>query len=279
MRHPLSSPDAPEPALEASTPTDPVADPAVADPAALTPADCAAAVSAAVADVFAVLGDWRDRVATAVPLATTVELDALVESLVVPALFGPSMPRDAPALLVGAGFVAAEDYRPGRPAHFAWWLGPLASNPLLGTTLAPTRLDLAARVHTEYLRDFRGLEWYQVPESTGRAHVTGPYVDHLCTFDFILTLTLPVLADGRTIGVIGADVSVTRLESAMLPLLLGLASPAALVNAVGRVVVSTEATLSAGDIVPNPRHPLADYDRVACPGIPFDILVRSTSRK
>ncbi|MEC5152059.1 hypothetical protein [Cryobacterium sp. GrIS_2_6] len=256
-------------------------------PAPLPPLACAAAVSAAVADVFTVLEDWRDRVAAAVPLTTRTELDALVETLVVPALFGevePAAPQDAaqhgaaphgaPALLVGAGFIATAGYRPGRPAHFAWWLGPLASNPLLGTTLAPTRLDLAARVHTEYLRDFRGLEWYRVPEATGRAHVTGPYVDHLCTFDFIVTLTLPVQVDGGTVGVIGADVSVTRLEQALLPVLLGLSAPAALVNAVGRVVISTEATLAAGDIMPNPGHPLTSYDRVPCPGIPFDVIVR-----
>ncbi|TFC36060.1 hypothetical protein E3O55_01140 [Cryobacterium sp. MDB1-18-2] len=266
-------------------------------PAPLAPQACAAAVSAAVADVFTVLGDWRDRVAAAVPLTTTTELDALVETLVLPALLGEAEPaahRDAaqhgtaqhgaaphgtaphgaPALLVGAGFIATADYRPGRPAHFAWWLGPLASNPLLGTTLSPTRLDLAARVHTEYLRDFRGLEWYRVPEATGRAHVTGPYVDHLCTFDFIVTLTLPVQVDGGTVGVIGADVSVTRLEQALLPVLLGLSAPAALVNAVGRVMISTEATLAAGDIVPNPGHPLTGYDRVPCPGIPFDVIVR-----
>ncbi|TFB98260.1 MULTISPECIES: PDC sensor domain-containing protein [unclassified Cryobacterium] len=271
-------------------------------PAPLAPQACAAAVSAAVADVFTVLEDWRDRVAAAVPLTTTTELDALVETLVVPALLGEAEPaahRDAaqhgtaphgaaqhgaaphgtaphgaPALLVGAGFIATADYRPGRPAHFAWWLGPLASNPLLGTTLSPTRLDLAARVHTEYLRDFRGLEWYRVPEATGRAHVTGPYVDHLCTFDFIVTLTLPVQVDGGTVGVIGADVSVTRLEQALLPVLLGLSAPAALVNAVGRVMISTEATLAAGDIVPNPGHPLTGYDRVPCPGIPFDVIVR-----
>ncbi|MDY7558530.1 hypothetical protein [Cryobacterium sp. 10C3] len=247
--------------------------------------------------MFTVLEDWRDRVAAAVPLTTTTELDALVETLVVPALLGEAEPaahRDAaqhgtgqhgtaphgaaphgaPALLVGAGFIATADYRPGRPAHFAWWLGPLASNPLLGTTLSPTRLDLAARVHTEYLRDFRGLEWYRVPEATGRAHVTGPYVDHLCTFDFIVTLTLPVQVDGGTVGVIGADVSVTRLEQALLPVLLGLSAPAALVNAVGRVMISTEATLAAGDIVPNPGHPLTGYDRVPCPGIPFDVIVR-----
>ncbi|WBM81286.1 cache domain-containing protein [Cryobacterium breve] len=234
----------------------------------------ATAVSAAVADVFTVLDDWRDRVAAAVPVATTAELDALVESLVVPTLVGGVAAHDTPMLLIGAGFIAAADDRQASPAHFAWWLGPLAGNPLLGTTLAPTRLDLAARVHTEYLRDFRGLEWYRVPEATGRAHVTGPYVDHLCTFDFIVTLTLPVLVDGRMVGVIGADVSVTRLEQSLLPALLGLDAPAALVNAIGRVVISTEATLAAGDIVPNPGHPLAAYDRAPCAGFPFDVIAR-----
>jgi hypothetical protein len=242
--------------------------------APITPESCANEVGEIFAGVFRTLDGWREEIAAAGP-SRPADLDALVEELVVPALqHAPSAAHTPESLLIGAGFIAAPQYVTGRDAHFAWWLGPLASNPLLGTTSEPSRLDLAARVNTEFLRDFRELEWYQVPETTDRTHVTGPYVDHLCTFDFIITLTMPVRAGEQMIGVIGADVYVKRLEKVLLPHFLALDHPVALVNEAGRVVVSTEPSLPAGDILPNPRHPLSEYDRLPCPGTPFLIATR-----
>lgn len=246
--------------------------------APVTPDSCAAEVSDIFARAFHTLGGWRDRIAGAGPMRPA-ELDALVERLVVPAL--SDAPRAAQtaqtapeSLMIGAGFIAAPGFVTGRESHFAWWLGPLVGTPLLGTTSAPSRLDLASRVNTEFLRDFRELEWYQVPETTARTHVTGPYVDHLCTFDYVITLTMPVPVGEHMVGVVGADVYVKSLEQVLLPHFLALPSPVALVNEAGRVVVSTEPSLPAGDVLPNRRHPLADYERVPCPGTPFQIAVR-----
>ncbi|WP_420898369.1 cache domain-containing protein [Cryobacterium fucosi] len=261
-----------------SSPTPETARP-TARPAGRTTADsCAAEVGEIFARVFSTLDDWRDGIAAAVP--DRADLDVLVESLVVPALLASadSPVADAPpateSLLIGAGFIAAPQYVNGRDAHFAWWLGPLASNPLLGNTSGASRLDLATRVHTEYLRDFRELEWYAVPEATNQTHVTGPYVDQLCTCDYIITLTMPVRLGERMIGVVGADVYVKRLEQVLLPHFLALPGPVVLVNQAGRVVISTEPTLPAGDILPNRRHPADDYDLLPCPGTPFLIATR-----
>ncbi|MCD5348347.1 cache domain-containing protein [Agromyces sp. S2-1-8] len=192
------------------------------------------------------------------------ELDQVVAGLVLPRLTEPE------ALLVGAGFIADGEIVRGRDVHFAWWLGPLDDNPVLGSTDAPTRLDLSTRGYTEYLRDFRALEWYRIPATTRHAHVTGPYVDHLCTCDYILTLTMPVHApDGeRMVGVVGADISVRRLEQELLPRFLAVDAPLALVNADGRVVLSTDPALQVGQ--------LADASAAAsleCPGTPFRVLV------
>jgi hypothetical protein len=241
-------------------------------------ADCAAEVGAIFARVFGTLADWREAIAGA--SADRAGLDALVESLVVPALLASAKPltdgasATTESILIGAGFIAAPQYVNGRDTHFAWWLGPLASNPLLGNTSVASRLDLATRVHTEYLHDFRDLEWYAVPEATNRTHVTGPYVDQLCTCDFIITLTMPVRLDERMIGVVGADVYVKRLEQVLLPHFLALSGPVVLINQVGRVVISTEPTLPAGDILPNRRHPLGHYDLLPCPGTPFLVATR-----
>lgn len=218
--------------------------------------------------VFRRLGAWRSTLeAGASPDAAG--LDALVYPLV-----EPELAAEEP-LLIGAGFIAASDYVSGRRLHFSWWLGPLDSNPLFGTTKVPTRLDLSAREYADYLNDFRTLEWYSIPESTHQRHITGPYVDHLCTCDYILTLTVPVQVDGAMIGVVGADISIKRAEAALLPLLEALDAPAALVNRVGRVVVSTDPNLTVGSLVP-PVPCGASADRgFPCPGTSFFLLLQA----
>src|SRR5665647_2144 len=233
-----------------------------------TPQGCAAAVGDIVARIFRELDGWREAIADRGPSVRVADLDSLVEGFVVPELTLPD------PLLIGAGFIAAPQYVHGRDVHFAWWLGPVDSNPLLGNTSVPTRLDLSARVYTEYLRDFRALEWYQVPESTHQTHITGPYVDRLCTCDYILTLTMPVRVGDEMVGVVGADIYVKRLERELLPLFLALKDPVALVNDVGRVVLSTEPSTLVGDILRDPRHPLARHSRLPCPGSTLQVDVR-----
>lgn len=234
--------------------------------------EVAAAVAEVFTGVFDQLAAWRtpieQRIAAS-PEVRPADLDTAVADLVLPRLVEPD------PLLVGAGFIADGEIVRGRDVHFAWWLGPLDANPVLGSTTEPTRLDLTTRGYTEYLRDFRALEWYRIPATTRHAHVTGPYVDHLCTCDYILTLTMPVHAglareaDGaRMVGVVGADVAVRRLERELLAAFLEVPEPLALVNDDGRVVVSTEPTLQVGQLA-------ASWDRAEpCPGTPFRVLVR-----
>jgi hypothetical protein len=235
-------------------------------------------VAQAVGDVFAGVFDqlvaWRapvERVIDASPEVRPADIDQVVAALVLPRLTEPD------PLLVGAGFIADGEIVRGRDVHFAWWLGPLDANPVLGSTTEPTRLDLTTRGYTEYLRDFRALEWYRIPATTRHAHVTGPYVDHLCTCDYILTLTMPVHApDGeRMVGVVGADISVRRLEQELLPHFLAVDVPLALVNEEGRVVLSTEPTLQVGQLAPlapssSPER--ADASTEPCPGTPLRVL-------
>jgi len=149
-------------------------------------------------------------------------------------------------------------------------IAPLDDNPVLGSTDGPTRLDLSTRGYTEYLRDFRALEWYRIPATTRHAHVTGPYVDHLCTCDYILTLTMPVHdADGeRMVGVVGADVAVRTLERALLAAFLDVEEPLALVNEHGRVVLSTEPALQVGQLAG------PGSGTVPCAGTPFAVRVQ-----
>ncbi|PWC03613.1 hypothetical protein [Agromyces badenianii] len=230
--------------------------------------DLAAKVGEVFAGVFDQLADWRrpiESVVDASPEVRPAELDAVVAELVLPRLTEPD------PLLVGAGFIADGEIVRDRDVHFAWWLGALEANPVLGSTTAPTRLDLSTRGYTEYLRDFRALEWYSIPASTRRTHVTGPYVDHLCTCDYILTLTMPVHArpgtGTGTVGVVGADITVRRLERELLAAFLDVPERLALVNAAGRIVLSTDPALPVGQLTGGAAR------TEACQGTPFRVLV------
>lgn len=227
----------------------------------------AARVSALFGDLQARLTGWRDAVlagqgAEGMPAAA---LDDLIERLVVPAL------REDDPVLVGAGFVAAPEFTGGDDLHFAWWLGPLDDNPLTRATSEPSRLDLASRSYSDYLRDFRSLEWYSIPRSTHRTHITGPYVDHLCACDYIVTITSPVERGERMLGVVGVDVYVRRLERELLPALLGVGRPTMLVNEWGRVMVSTDPTVLVGAVAQ------VGDDAVRCAGTPFRLVATAQS--
>ena len=233
--------------------------------------DGARLVSSLFDAVFGQLAHWRETIAAGPTETTPAKLDELAAALVLPSLTSDD------AVLIGAGFIAAPDFVRGRDVHFAWWLGPLQDNPLLGTTDGPTKLDLSTRGYADYLRDFRSLEWYSIPETTHQTHITGPYVDHLCTCDYIVTLTMPTEIDGTMIGVVGADIYVKRLEQELLPTLLAIEQPVSLVNEQRRVMVSTDPTLAVGTLLP--EHPPApgasEYRLLPCAGTPFALAVET----
>lgn len=227
--------------------------------------DLAALVDERLHGVFTQLDAWRADVEAALAHDTRpAAVDQTVASLVLPVLSAPD------PLLVGAGFIADSDVMSSHGVHFAWWLGPLEENPVMGATTGPTRLDLTTRGYAEYLRDFRSLEWFRVPATTWRGHVTGPYVDHLCTCDYILTFTSPVRGPGGTLaGVVGADIAVRRLEREFLTAFLDAPHPVALVGEHGRVIVSTSTALPVGALAPE------DAARVPCATEPFAIVTAS----
>ena len=96
------------------------------------------------------------------------------------------------------------------------------------------------------------MPWYHVPRDTGHRHVTGPYVDYLCTDDYTLTFTVPVTDGGRFVGVAGADVRVLTFEQAVMPSLRSGPKGTAVVNAQGRVVLSNSVRHISGTLVRDP---------------------------
>ncbi|MET0812286.1 MAG: cache domain-containing protein [Microbacterium sp.] len=200
-------------------------------------ADVAAHVATTIDDIFATIDGWRalleDRLGMdAAPTAAAV--DPLIETFAVPAVGGGT-------LLTGAGFVAAPGVLADAEWHLAWWL----ADPRTRARRLATIDDPA---HDQF-RDYTTLEWWRVPASTGARHLTGPYVDYVCTDDYTVTITTPVMVGGRMLGVVGADALVDRLERALLPVLRSGGAPATVVNASGRVVTSTDARREPGSIL------------------------------
>lgn len=147
-------------------------------------------------------------------------------------------------IVPGAGFIAAPETLSDAPRWLQWWMQ--------NRTGSPTRLVAQLDPTRDRFYDYTELPWFAVPASTGRRHITGPYVDYVCSDEYALTFTEPVFDDGTFVGVAGADVFVNRYEHLVLPPLRSLPKAAALVNTQGRVIVSNTARLVTGTLVRKP---------------------------
>jgi hypothetical protein len=235
-----------------------------------TDLDCVAVIDDTFEAVFASIDGWRSRIESVVSADEgaigVAEVDELVESLVVPRLSAEG------ALVIGAGFVASPGFIRDAPWHLAWWLGHANTFGVTGPALPELRRLIAVEdEHSEAFRDYTTLEWWRVPSTTRRRHITGPYVDYLCTDDYTLTLTSPAFYDGAMIGVVGADLYVNDIERTLLPAVRGVGERTALVNASGRVVVATDSSRPTGSLI----RPAAwdQYERVVPCGSGLVLLV------
>lgn len=206
---------------------------------AIRPAiDAALHVAVTIDSVFATIDAWRaaleDELAGIADLRVDA-LDPLVAAFSLPAV-------SAATLLTGAGFVATPGAVDDAEWHIAWWLRDAE-----GST--PRRLATIDDPAHELFRDYTTQEWWRVPAATGSRHLTGPYVDYVCTDDYTVTVTTPVVVANRMLGVVGADALVDRLERELLPALRDTAQPATVVNASGRVVTSSNAHREPGSML------------------------------
>jgi hypothetical protein len=151
-------------------------------------------------------------------------------------------------LATGLGVILAPQAGTGRPGHdvpvrLHWWQLDPDNDRLLS-------LDPDLKPSSAGFYDYTAAPWFAVPRETGRRHVVGPYVDVHGSGQYLLTLTEPVVAEGRFLGVAGADVPVSRFEVRLLGGLGTLAQAFLLVNEEGRVVVSTSPRWLVGSLVP-----------------------------
>lgn len=202
-----------------------------------------AQVRAAVQDLARHAFELTGRVAA--ELTTALETEATprrshlgaVERLVQPVLGDPAHP------VQGAGFVAAV----GLLEDAAYWLEWFAAD-------AEGRVQRLV-THSEPqgigFYDYESLPWYVVPRDSGHPHVTGPYVDYLCTEEYTLTFTTPITTGGRFAGVVGADIAVPRAEQLLLPPLCAARARLAVVNDDGRILSSNSGHHVCGDLLPD----------------------------
>jgi hypothetical protein len=153
----------------------------------------------------------------------------------------------ADGLVVGTGFIAAPAVLDDQALWLQWWRHDGVG--------APSRLDVDLDPASDRYCDYTELPWFVVPRETGGRHITGPYVDLLCSDEYALTFTMPVYDRGRFVGVVGSDVYVRAFEPVILPPLRDLGVPAALVNAQGRVTVATTIRRPVGSLVRRPDVP------------------------
>jgi len=143
-----------------------------------------------------------------------------------------------------------------RDLYLAWWQGeeqqPLAER---GVPIG------------HHVFDYTRHEWFETPRATGIRHVTGPYVDYVCTDEYVLTATVPVHVDGRMAGVAGADTRLETFEQLMRePLRDG--GDVVLVNSHDRCVVAADPLLRSGQKIKPAAYRTAQH----LPGLPFRVL-------
>ncbi|MFS0866621.1 cache domain-containing protein [Microbacterium sp. 179-B 1A2 NHS] len=208
--------------------------------------DAAAAAATAYFDaILPSLEQHAERIAEAIRTAGSEGLTAArIDELVEPHAFSVLDHADEP--VYGAGFIATVDLLTDTASHLAWWQG------------AERRKLVFPAESVKQGIDYRELDWFRIPMTTGRPHVAGPYVDYLCSDEYTMTAAWPVRIDGAFVGVAGLDVLIDTIERRLTPPLRALGVPLLLVNGVNRVLVSTDVRFSAGDVLRPDRVEILD---------------------
>jgi hypothetical protein len=207
----------------------------------------AAELDAAIAGIEHRLADWAAVAGAALAAMSGKVTGTAVDKLIRPVV--EELVQQPGGYAAGAGFIANAGLLGPERSYIAWWQGPELEH-----------VDALANFSPNSISRYVKSEWFRIPVETGRAHVTGPYVDFLCTDEYVLTFTHPVFTrpDSPVAGIVGIDVTVQRLERGAMPALRRIGGRATLANADGRAVVSAAPDIDAGDLI-SPEEPCAHY--------------------
>ncbi|GAA2137966.1 cache domain-containing protein [Arthrobacter humicola] len=225
----------------------PSAAPAGAGPAQASADRAVAELDSTIAGIEHRLAAWAADAGAALAAMSGKVTGTAVDKLIRPVVEDLVQLPDGYA--AGAGFIANAGLLGPERSYIAWWQGP---------DLEP--VDALANFSPNSISRYVKAEWFRIPVETGQAHVTGPYVDFLCSDEYVLTFTHPVFThpDGPVAGIVGIDVTVQRLERGAMPALRRIGDRATLVHADGRAVASAASDIDAGDLTA-PDEPCRHY--------------------
>jgi DNA-binding FadR family transcriptional regulator len=141
----------------------------------------------------------------------------------------------------GLGVIAEVGAVPGHAYWLDWWQRTKA-----GGLDRDTRHVMDPRRDDFY--DYESREFIAHPRKDLVPWATGPYVDHGGVDDYLVTVSVPIVREGRFLGVAATDLLAADLEGTFAPWLARAENPCLLLNAEGRVIVSNSVTHHAGDV-------------------------------
>jgi hypothetical protein len=138
----------------------------------------------------------------------------------------------------GMGLVLAPGLVQGRDRWLQWyWQSPGRPPSRLRADLDPTDPGFF---------DYTLAPWYRRPSETSAPAITGPYVDFICSNEYVFTLAVPVRVHGGYAGIAGADVRAAYVERLLAPALSTMPGPTVVASREGRVIASNLATAVTG---------------------------------
>jgi hypothetical protein len=136
-------------------------------------------------------------------------------------------------LICGVGAVPARDVLADVSLWLQWWTNEPAG---------PTFLDCDWDPQSPSFYDYPEAEWFREPTARLEPWTAGPFFDAGGANIHLVTVSAPVLVDGRAIGVAAADMAVDQIHALCRPALQRVGARAVLVSRDGRIVSSSDPT-------------------------------------
>ena len=165
-----------------------------------------------------------------------------------------NLERFAPTMR-GATVTVARDILRDRPRWMHWWVRD---------EHGIRRLDVDHDPSSDGFYDYEVADWYLTPVGSGRTWLSDPYFDAGGAEAHLVTISVPAVDEGVTLGVATADLGLAEIDALCRPLIGTLAGPAALVSPGGMIVCSTLPNHVSGSALDGP---LADW-LLAAAGLP-----------
>lgn len=166
----------------------------------------------------------------------------------------------------GAGIVSIHPSVTAQARSLMWWVTQRTEG-----RSEPVPLDADLTELGTYQSGLEEIEWYRVPAATRQPHMTGPFVDYMCTDQFAFTFTAPVEISGEFYGVAGIDMTVRSLESEIETLLEELSDEAVLLANHNLVAISLDPRFATGSRL-KPKD-LGTYTITEVPGTALSVAV------